>query len=117
MDTKEIENFIDEWCNLYPENIQFNGNKLKSKPKDCISKMLKFCKSNPIITKDIIFAATNMYLDEQEKRNWEYTRQATYFISKIGHPSLLEVFCDKILAKTTEVIHENYLIDNRSDFI
>lgn len=114
---KEVKEFIEEWILLYPKDAEFRGNKLRSKSKDCINKMLKFCKLNPTITKDVIFAATNMYLDERERENWAYTRQATYFISKVGHSSLLEIYCDKILAKQQEAKHQNYEIQERTDFI
>lgn len=116
MEPKEIKEWIEDWVTLYPD-IEWHGNKLRSKSKDCINKMLKFCKLNPTITKDVIFAATNLYLDKQEKKNWEYTKQSTYFISKLGQPSLLEQHCDEILAKQQEAEHQDYQIQERTDFI
>jgi hypothetical protein len=91
-----INAWIEEWCALYPANVEFNGRKLRSKPKDCLNKMIKFCKENPLYDKSAIFAATKLYLQEQEAKDWEYTKQAIYFISKIGQPSLLEQYCEKI---------------------
>lgn len=90
--------WITEWLELFPEDAEFNGYKLRSKEKDCINKMLKFVKDHPIYTKDIIFAATKQYIQEKKIQNWEFTKQATYFISKVGQPSLLEIYCDKIIA-------------------
>lgn len=104
------QEWIDEWCNLYPSDVEFNGHKLKSKPKECLNKMLKFCKDNPLYTKDVIFAATQRYVEEKKAVNWEYMKQSTYFISKMGQPSLLENYCEKIVsgvkANITESIPE-----------
>lgn len=98
--------WIEDWCSLYPADAEFNGRKLRSKPKDCLNKMIKFCKDNPNYTKSIIFAATTLYLEEQEEKDWAYTKQATYFISKIGQPSLLEEYCEKIADNQTVTITE-----------
>lgn len=97
MTEKEIRDFIQEWVDLYPVNIEFAGYNLKSPAKDCVNKMIKFCKDNPTFTKDLIFAATKHYLQEQEVKDWQYTKRATYFISKLGEPSLLESYCTRII--------------------
>lgn len=80
----KVQDWIDEWVALYPKNIYWNGHPLRTPAKYCVNKMQKLCKNNPNYTKDIIFAATKLYLKEREAKNWEYTKQATYFISKIG---------------------------------
>lgn len=98
MTEKEIQDFIEEWVLLYPENVKFNNYLLRSKAKDCVNKMIKLCKDNPHYTKELIFAATKKYLAEQKQRNWAYTKQATYFISKIGQPSLLAQYCDELIS-------------------
>ena len=94
--TATLNAWIENWCALYPADAEFNGRRLRSKPKDCLNKMIKFCKDNPLYTKNIIFAATQLYLQEQEAKDWQYTKQATYFISKMGQPSLLEEYCEKV---------------------
>ena len=80
------------------EEAEFNGYKIKSKAKDCLNKMLKFLKDHPNYDKSIIFAATKNYVEEKRAVNWEFMKQATYFISKVGQPSLLESYCEKVLA-------------------
>lgn len=115
-----VKDWLDEWCLLYPENIEFNGHKLRVEAKYCYNKMLKLCQKKPTYTKDVIFAATKLYLSEQQAKDWAYTRRANYFISKLGEPSLLESYCEKILNKT-EVINiatktEDYY-NPMSDFI
>lgn len=111
MTPKEIETWIDEWVLLYPD-IEWNGRKLRSPTKYCINKMLKMCKSNPSFTKEVIFAATNQYLAEQEAKNWEYTKQSTYFINKLGQPSVLEEYCNKILEEQQRqpVINDGFIL-------
>ncbi len=109
-----VISWIDEWVTLYPKDIEFNGRLLRSTVKDCVNKMQKFVKDNPNYTKDVIFAATKRYLAEQESRNWAYTKQSTYFISKLGEPSVLANYCEKILAgiKPVEVIPDYNQIDD-----
>jgi len=114
MTQKEVLGFIEEWVLLYPD-IEWNGYKLRSRGKDCVNKMLKLCNSNPLYTKDVIFAATKMYLAQQAERNYEYTKQAIYFISKLGEPSLLESFCQKILNNEKPKQTTEFYITN--DFI
>jgi hypothetical protein len=106
MTQKEVESFIEDWCNLWPPFAEWNGYKLKSKPKDCLNKMVKFCKENPTYTKNIIFEATKNYLVEQYNKDWAFTKQATYFISKVGQPSLLESYCEKITHNVTVSTNE-----------
>lgn len=111
------QDWIEEWLELWPADKEFNGYKFKSKAKDCVNKMVKFCKDNPAYTKEVIFAATQMYLKQQEQKNWEYTKQATYFISKLGEPSVLEAFCIKIINGQKPI--ETTIIDfyTQNDFI
>lgn len=115
---ENIENWLQSWLDLFPAEVEFAGYKIKSKAKDCLTKMQKFVKDNPLFTKDVIFAATNKYLDEQKAKDWAYTKQATYFISKQGQPSLLEAYCDKLAVyqpKSTAVPVTDYV--PTSDFI
>jgi hypothetical protein len=112
-----VKDWIDDWCNLWPD-VQFNGYKLKSKPKECLNKMIKFCKENKNnYTKDTIFAATTLYLNQQEQKNWEYTKVSTYFISKVGQPSLLEAFCERVNSTETITPYNLQGLFNENDFI
>lgn len=95
---EDVNTWIDSWCAIYPPEAEFNGNKLQAKGKDVVNKMQKFCKDHPQYTKDIIFAATKLYIKEQYERDWQYTKMATYFISKLGQPSPLEAYCSKYVA-------------------
>jgi hypothetical protein len=103
---EDVNKWIEEWCWLYPEDAEFNGNKLRAKGKDVVNKMQKFCKEHPNYTKHIIFAATNLYIKEQRERDWQYTKMATYFISKLGQPSILEAYCEKYIAWSKNPIED-----------
>lgn len=92
-----VQKWIEEWNNIYPEDAMFNGRKLRVKTDYCINKMQKFCKANPQYTKDVIFAATKKYIDEQALKDFQFTKQSCYFIGKQGEPSLLEQYCQKVL--------------------
>jgi hypothetical protein len=117
MTPKEIEGWIEDWCNLFPKDVEFGGYKIRSDSKYCIKKMLTFCKEHKDYTKDNIFAATRMYLHEQLAKNWAYTKQATYFISKLGQPSLLEAYCERVVAGKKSVIPDNCEYHWINDFI
>lgn len=110
-----VKDWIEEWNNLYPEDAYFSGRKLKSPIKYCITKMEKFCEEHPRYTKAIIFEATNNYLQQQKQRNWDYTKQSTYFISKKNEPSLLEQYCEEVVGKIQNKQNYEFYPDN--DFI
>lgn len=109
--------WIKEWLELFPEEAEFNGYKIRSKEKDCVNKMIKFVKINPNYTKDIIFAATKQYVEDKRIDNWNFMKQATYFISKVGQPSLLEIYCDKVLSGTEIKKVFNYEPNPMDDWI
>ena len=116
MTQKEVEQWIESWVNLYPENVKWNGVAIKSTVKDCLPRMVKFCKNNPTISKENIFNATKKYLAIQEAKNWEYTRRAKYFIEKQGEGSMLLEFCNE-LSKDTNEQENDILISFYNDFI
>lgn len=93
----DINKWIKSWVEIYPEDAMFNNRKLRSDAEYCIKKMQKFCKDNPQYTKEIIFAATKQYMTEQQYKDFAYTKQAVYFISKQGEPSLLKEYCQRII--------------------
>lgn len=101
MTNKEIEDFCPGWNNLYPPNLEFNGLKLRSPLNEVVKRMLKFCKDHPTYTKELIFAATQTYISEKAKQNYEYMKRSMYFISKLGEQSLLEAYCEKLNERYT----------------
>lgn len=115
---ENVKNWIVEWCDLFPD-IKWNGISIKSEPKDCVNKMIKFTKDFGIYDKDTIFAATKLYLEEKEKDDYDYTKRSTYFISKKGEPSLLQSYCNKIIENNVVVddISNNDKTNFNSDWI
>lgn len=96
----QVENWLDEWLELWPSNIRWDGVKIRSKPSECIHKFKRLLKVRPELTKEIIFEATKRYLTERENNDWKFTRRAYFFIKK-NDESMLEQFCDDILEENT----------------
>ena len=116
MTKAEFETFVTEWHALFPQRkeVDFVGY-LRGKPKDCIKKMLKFCKENPEYTKDTIFAATKMYLEEKKSDGYLYLSRPYYFINKLDRGSMLDEYCERFLAGEKPKISNDY--EAISDFI
>lgn len=92
------KDWLEEWLQLWPKQVTSGGLTVQSPAKYCINKMQKFCKTYPQYTKQIIFAATSMYIKEREQEGYKFTKRATYFIDKQDQGSLLEAYCEKLLA-------------------
>lgn len=116
MTKSEVEQFIDEWHALFPKGTEVStSGYLRGKPKDCVNKMVKFCKENPNYTKDTIFAATNMYLAEKKSVGYSYLSRPYYFIHKLERGSMLEEYCEKVLAGAKPIIKKDY--ESVNDFL
>ena len=111
-----IETWIEDWHKIFPpdEYVATDGY-LRGKSKDCVKKMQKFCKDNPTYTKDIIFAATRMYVVSMKPRNFAYTKRPIFFIHKQTEGSMLGAYCEKVLAG--EVQHETKEYNSVNDFL
>lgn len=103
----KVEQWIEEWCNIFPD-VNVNGYNIRSDVKYCLGKMKKFVKSNPQFTKEQIFEATKNYIADKKAENFQYTKQSTYFIDKLGQPSLLLAYCKRLVQPQKEVIIEEY---------
>lgn len=80
---EEMNSWIEEWCNLFPENIKNGaGMPVKSDVQTCARKMIWFLKEYKQYTKDDIFEVTQMYLLDRKNKNYEYTITSEYFINK-----------------------------------
>lgn len=85
-------NWIEDWRNLFP-SIKVGGRPAKGSKAGVTTKMLKFIKNNPEVTKEEIFEATKSYIFEKKLKNYEYMQCADYFIEKNGN-STLESFIE-----------------------
>lgn len=95
---KEIELWIKDWVDLFPTGklVPTDGY-LKGTPNDSVKKMQKFCKEYKAYTKDIIFAATKMYLATKKAVGYAYLTRPYYFIHKQEKGSMLAEYCQRIV--------------------
>ena len=110
---KEVESWIDSWVALFPADVTTGGRPVQSSPDECFDKMVKFMKRTKY-NKDMVFKATESYLEERGVHGFAYTKAAQYFIDKRGEGSLLEDWCRKIINEDVEDTTED---DNNSVFI
>lgn len=92
----DLKKFVDEYRELFPKGNNYNGYPYRGDRQGCLKKMARFIKLNPDYTPEIIIAATNKYINEKKKDNYDFMHLAHYFIEKNG-VSLLGSFCEHIL--------------------
>lgn len=103
--SEDVKDWIDEWLDLFPKGVRSGGKLIRSDKKTCLSKMEKFIKEYKY-SKDVILNATLMYLSEREREDYQYTKCATYFISKQHEGSELASWCDQV----QEAVNKNQSI-------
>lgn len=95
-----VDNWIEEWRNLFPTNIKSGGRPIKGDKKACIRKMTAFLKEYPEYSKEDIFQATRIYIFDKKRDNYNYMVCADYFIYK-DKVSLLASILEDIDGKQT----------------
>lgn len=98
--TKDIK--VEDWIDEY--RSKFKGKKpgAMGDRSACIVKMKELFVRRPDLTKEVVMAATDKYIQSESINRYKYLMQADYFISKnVGHTkdgrvSKLEAFCDEI---------------------
>lgn len=93
-ETKE-EIPIQEWLSIFPKGVKTGGKLIRSDPKGCLAKMKTFIKKYKYSWNEIM-RATESYLEDRAKEDYQYTRAAIYFIEKAGQGSTLAEWCEKI---------------------
>lgn len=102
-DNAPVEIWIKDWLKLWPTK-RADGTLIRSGSGVCKNKMNIFVKNNPEFTKEVIYAATRLYLEGEAERGWQYTNAASNFISKQEAPrsivrdSKLEAYCNLVLS-------------------
>jgi len=104
----DIEKFIVDYRDLFPKGSNNNGYPYKGDKQGCIKKMKRFIKLNPEYSTDIILKATQKYINEKRKDNYDYMHLAHYFIEKNGVSSL-GAFCEQIANGESESDFSNII--------
>jgi hypothetical protein len=106
----DVDQWIDEWFELFPKGIKSGGYyTVRCDKQGCIKKLRNFIKNNPEFDKSIIIQATKNYVNEAALQGYAYMKTAPYFIEKSG-VSLLAGFCEAIINK-----EDNKIVDNIED--
>lgn len=100
--------WLEEWYELFPKGVKAGGYPVRSGLTSCLPKMVAFIKKTNY-SQDIIIKATEYYLSELKKVDYNYIQLAKYFIEKNGN-STLESYCELI----TEKIEAGVDIDTSS---
>lgn len=95
-ESTNIKSLVEEYRNLFPKGTNRDGYPYKGDKQGCVKKMNRFIKLNPEFTPDVILQATQKYINEKRKDNFNYMHLAHYFIEKNG-VSALSAFCEQIL--------------------
>lgn len=101
-----IEDFVNEYRNLFPRGEISGGYPVRGDKRGCIERMQKFLKLYPDYSREVILEATRNYINRKEKEGFRYMQLAHYFILK-----------DKIsnLAGECEMILDNNLNSDRNE--
>lgn len=94
----DVEEWIELWRSKFPAGVRSGGYPVRGDKQGCIQKMRVFVKKYKY-PKDVIFAATDKYIEAKEKERWAFMQLAHYFISKNGQ-STLAMFCEEVVNKT-----------------
>lgn len=112
---ERVEDWIDEWYELWPKGVKSGGSTLvRSDKNGCLNKMKKFIKVNPQFTKDIIIRATKDYLAHLRMSNYAFIQAAHYYIFK-NDVSNLASACEDIKDKLENSEDYNLYSDETID--
>lgn len=93
-----VEDWIDEYRNLFPKGVRSGGYLVKGSKQGCINKMKRFLSSNPNFNRDIILVVTKDYVNRKKKDGYRLMKMADYFIEKQG-VSMLFAECEEKLSE------------------
>jgi hypothetical protein len=94
----EIIEWIDNWLALFPKGMSKKlGYDIHGNKAECINRMSKFRRDNfDKYNSEIIILATKLYLKEQERNKWAFTKKNVKFIYD-ENGSMLENYCERII--------------------
>lgn len=91
----DLEGFCAKYRLLWPSGIKSGNLYVRSGISTIMGKMRLFRKKFPHYTEEIILTATQRYIDECRRENYQYMKTAEYFIFK-NDGSTLETYCELI---------------------
>lgn len=92
-DPELVENWIDEWIEIFPKNVKSGGRLLRGDKPSCLRKMKIFMREYGY-NREVILRATKAYIKSKQSENYAYTRCAVYFIYRIEGNSRAERMSD-----------------------
>lgn len=94
----EIIEWIDDWLALFPKGMNKKlGYDIHGNKSECINRMSKFRRDNfDKYNSETIILATKLYLKEQERNKWAFTKKNVKFIFD-ENGSMLENYCERIV--------------------
>lgn len=94
----EIIEWIDKWLALFPKGMNKKlGYDIHGNKSECLNRMSKFRRDNfDKYNSETIILATKLYLKEQERNKWAFTKKNVKFIYD-ENGSMLENYCDRIV--------------------
>lgn len=94
----EIIEWIDDWLALFPKGMNKKlGYDIHGNKSECINRMSKFRRDNfDKYNSETIILATKLYLKEQERNKWAFTKKNVKFIYD-ENGSMLENYCERIV--------------------
>ena len=99
----EASEWIDDWLLLFPKGMnKIIGYDIHGNKTECLNRMSKFRKEHfEKYNSEIIIKATKLYLKEQEKNKWAFTKKNVKFIYD-ENGSMLENYCERIIDEDYE---------------
>lgn len=94
----EIIEWIDKWLALFPKGMSKKlGYDIHGNKSECLNRMSKFRRDNfDKYNSETIILATKLYLKEQERNKWAFTKKNVKFIYD-ENGSMLENYCERIV--------------------
>jgi len=94
----EITEWIDKWLALFPKGMSKKlGYDIHGNKSECLNRMSKFRRDNfDKYNSETIILATKLYLKEQERNKWAFTKKNVKFIYD-ENGSMLENYCERIV--------------------
>lgn len=89
-----VEDWIDEWRELFPKGLNSNGYPYRGDKSACLAKMKTFVR-NYGYSKEEIINATKIMIARFKLKDYEFMPLAHYFIEK-NRVSSLKQFCDMV---------------------